>query len=390
MRLLVLLVVFLTACATQPARDSLNGLGALPDPPLLDNSYFGEEPSIVSVDEIFELTAEQKKNFSNYFNNFRYRRLLPNRRISRYLQDHLDQFNFYSDTLIARNALSQNLGNCLSLAIVTKALANVVNVEVGYELVSTPPIYQKEGDIILSSQHVRTLLFEPKPGEFEERQLFWRGFVRVDYFPSAGTRALRNVDEIEFYTMFYRNKAAEALTQNDHNLSFWYLKKGLELDKTDAHIINMLAVIHGRLGYPDYAEKLYLYGLKYGREKFELLHNYHILLVKQERTEEAEKIAIELGEYDDPDPYKWVSLGNVSYDGGDYTTAIHYYKKAIKMADYLHEPYEGIARAEFSRGKLNSARRAIEKAIKNAHKKETASIYQAKYDYITQLLAKKG
>ncbi|TQV87284.1 tetratricopeptide repeat protein [Aliikangiella coralliicola] len=390
MRLLVLLVVLLTACGTQPTRGPLTGLSTQPDLPMLDDSHFGPVPPIESVDSIFELTAEQKKDFLRHFNSLRYRSLLPNRKISRYLRDKLDQFNFYSDTLTAHDALSQNLGNCLSLAIVTKALADVVNVEVGYELVSTPPIYQKEGDFVLSAQHVRTLLFEPRIGEYEERQLFWRGFIRVDYFPSAGTRALRNVDEIEFYTMYYRNKAAEALTKDNDNLAFWYLKKGLELNKNDPHVINMLAIIHSRAGYPDYAERIYQYGLQYGNERFELLHNYHLLLVRLERTEDAAKIAAELSEYDDPDPYKWVSLGNIAYEAEDYSTAIYYYKKAAKMADYLHEPYEGIARAQFSLGKLKSARQAIKKAIENTHKKETTSMYQAKYDYLTQLIANKN
>lgn len=391
MRCLVFLfIVFLTACVTQPSRvSSEKKLALQPEIPMLDDSFFGEPQAIISVDKILSLTPEQKSKFFAHYNSAQYRALFPNKRISRYLTDQLKQFNFYSDTLTASEALSHNLGNCLSLAIVTKALANIVNVDIEYELVATPPIYQKEGDYVLSAQHVRTLLYDPKPGEIIGYNPLWRGFIRVDYFPAEGTRTLNKVDEDEFYSMYYRNKAAEALTSDNTDLAFWYLKKLLSSNKNDAGAINMLALLHKRLGYSDYAEKQFQYALRYSGESLELLNNYHILLKYLRRYDEADIIAKRMLKYKDPNPFKWVNLGITAYKAKDYTKAIHFFRKAIKLADYLHEPYAGISQVHYSRGNINLARRALKKAIENSHKKNTLSIYQAKYDHLTQLLNEK-
>ena len=48
----------------------------------------------------------------------------------------------------------------------------------------------------------------------------------------------------------------------------------------------------------------------------------------------------------------------------NYSAAIRHYKKAAKMADYLHEPLAGIARSQYLLGNFRPARNAIKKALK--------------------------
>ncbi len=63
-------------------------------------------------------------------------------------------------------------------------------------------------------------------------------------------------------------------------------------------------------------------------------------------------------------------------------------RKTIKMASYLHEPYVGIARSQYSLGKLRAAQRAMKKAIDNTHNKITMESYQTKYNILSKLLKK--
>jgi len=169
----------------------------------------------------------------------------------------LDQFNYYSDTYTATDSLLENKGNCLSPAILTKALADLVDVEVGYQLVETAPVFKKEGNIILSSQHIRTMLFSPDTSDSNGWVLF-RGRIIVDYFPTYSSHILREVDEDEFTSMYYTNKAAESMLRQDNNLTYWYLNKALKLKPTHSIAINMMALLHQKVGYPDYAERLFL------------------------------------------------------------------------------------------------------------------------------------
>lgn len=380
MRLLIVYIVFLlSACATISSNQLLEEKQAWPEPPMNEYLLIRQPEQADLSSGVYTLTEKQKQTFFAYYNSPENKHLLPNKKISLYLRDELANFNFYSDTLTASQAIVRRQGNCLSLAIVTKALADLVNVKIKYELVATPPMYQKNGDFIFVSQHVRTLLYDPEPGEFPDYSPLWRSFIRIDYFPSNGTHRLREVSEREFYSMYYNNKAAEALSLNKDDLAYWYLKKSLNVYKADAQTINMIALIHQRAGYPDSAEQLYRYGLKYGGENFELLSNYYDLLIDLNRINDADSVAMRLQKYKDPNPYKWINLGNQKFQEKNYSSAIYYYKKANKIADYLHEGYAGIARAQYSMGNLGSAQRSIKKAIKKSGNQEIAAMYKEEY-----------
>ena len=179
--------------------------------------------------------------------------------------------------------------------------------------------------------------------------------------------------------MYYINKAAEALGENNDALAFANLQKNLEIDKTEPQTVNMLAVIHERAGKMEHAEKLYEYGLKYGGDSFVLLNNYHNLLIGLNREQDANKIAIRLRKYDDPNPYKWMELGHKEYDARNFSKAIFYYTKARELAHYLHEPYAGIAKAHYSLGNLSSAKRSLKKAIENSQNQPITDKYEQQY-----------
>ena len=382
--------LFLLGCSSMPRQTGLEPESAAPALTILEDTFFTPATQPRPLSQVFKLTQTQKREFLDAYYHADFTSKKPKARVYAYLKNQLENFNFYSDTLSANESLSNNQGNCLSLAILTKTLADLVSVEVTYELVETTPIYQKEGDIILSSQHVRTSLFDPKSTLGTNQFSLFRGRIVIDYFPSRDSRVLRSVDEQEFFAMYYRNKAAEALIRDKEGEAFWNLKYALQQNPNDEHAINMLALLHERAGYPGYAENLYRYGLFYAKNKLDLLNNYHALLKAQNRLKEAELISEKLAIIDDPNPFKWISLGNKAYNSRDFSRAIAYYRKAGRLAPYLHESYAGVARSQYQLGRLTSAKSSLKKAIKNTHNQNTLSIYQAKLNMLSQLLAQES
>ena len=388
--LIFIQVLILSGCSTfgdfQLQKTDANTLSQLVVP--YDRNLFeGENLSVESIDEIFYLTESQKKDFWTYFNNPRNRDVYPNHRISRYLSSKLGTFNFYSDTLTASQALSNQLGNCLSLAIVTHALADLAGVTVKYELVKTPAIFQKEGDVVLASQHVQSLLYDPGPGEFNGKGPIWRSYIRVDYYPTGDTEPLRRVPTDEFFSMFYRNRAAEAIGAGRLSKAYAYLTEVLSRNKTDGQAINSMAVLHERMGEKEKARELYLFGLQYGEKsaEFDLLYNYHILLKTTGQAEELAIVEERLNRYKDKNPFRWVSKGEQALVSKNYRAAIRYFQKASKLASYLHEPYAGIAKAQAALGNAKAAKRALRKAIEKSRKAETKNLYQLKYETLVKL-----
>ncbi|MBE9548605.1 MAG: hypothetical protein IMF09_04300, partial [Proteobacteria bacterium] len=245
MRIVVILMFcFVTACSTVHDSEALSTTEAVrePLPPLLDDAYFGEPLEVYTVTQVFALTAQQQQDFRKKLKSPAYKSLPPSRQIYRYIQHRLEDFNYHSDTLISTDVLNRKSGNCLSLAIMTRALVNLTDVEITYELVETPPIYQSEGGMLLSSQHIRTVLSDPRAARSFQMLTLFQNKLTIDYFPVSGTRTLRMVDENEFYSMFYRNKAAEAMVANNNNLAFWNLKAALNQKPDDAQAINMMGL----------------------------------------------------------------------------------------------------------------------------------------------------
>ncbi len=378
---LFLALGFLTACGPS---SKVNLKNSYTEQDLFHDEVMGEPPQLLTLQEVFELTPEQKDHFLKNYHNFKYRDLSDSQRIYEFLKDQLDSFNFHSDTLVATDAMAQNSGNCLSLAILTKALAQLTNVGVSYELARTPPVFQREGDLLLSSQHIRAVIYD-KNSRNTKQFIKPNLKIKVDYFSTVGSRMLRRVNKEEFYAMFYSNRAAEAMVEGNYKYAYWHLKEALKHDNDNVIAINILGVIYRRLGLMDYAERTFQYGIASGENQLELLNNYHKLLVQQNRLTDAAVIAKKLENYDDPDPFKWIDLADAEMREGNYNNAIKLFNKAAEKASYLHQPYAGIAKANFYLGRTERAIRAIELAIEHSHRNDTTSLYEAKYDYFKSL-----
>ncbi len=394
MRFYFSLIIFisLTACVQVPEQGIVNTVIQIQTPPapLTEQSPFGETISIIPIEKVFQLNQLQQQDFLSFYHNKKYSRVYPNHRISRYLKKKLATFGFFTETLTASEGVESEQGNCLSLAILTHALAKLVNVEFSHDLVATPALFRKENGVVLSTQHVKSLLYDPKHDNEEGFFMLIRGRVTIDYFPVDGTQTLRNVREDEFNAMYYQNKSVEAYVKGNNNLSYWYAVAALNQHKNDAQAINMIAILYNKAGLNQHAEAMYQHGIKYSDNKFELLNNYQLYLVKNKRLAEANIISQQLNTYDQPNPFKWVTLGNRLYQQGLYSKAISAYKKALKIADYLHEPYFGIARSEFLKGNLHRAKAAMGQAIKKSSEQQGPSKYETKYDAITKLLEKRS
>ncbi len=346
---------------------------------LFNDQVMGKPSVLLSQDEVFDLTPKQKEDIKRLFRSADYRNLSPSQQVYQFLKTQLHHFNFYSKTLIAHEALDQNAGNCLSLAILTKALAKMNNVGIQYELAKTPGVFQRENGFLLNSQHIRTVIFD-KNQRYSPYYSSKDLKIKIDYFSTLGSRTLRKVNKDEFYAMFYSNRAAEAMIDGEMKSAYWHLKEAIQLDPDNLVAINMLGVLYGRMGHANYAERLFEHGLSFGHDQLEMLNNYHKLLERNNRTAKALEIATILDDYDDPDPFKWLDLADQELKNENYIRAIRYYEKAIQKADYLHQPYAGLAKANFFLGRTHKAIAAIRQAIENAHNGQMVSVYQTKYD----------
>ena len=343
-----------------------------------ESDLFGESPGIASITDIHQLSDEQKKAFQTWFDDPLKQETPAHQRVYDYLESITMDFGYQGETYAAEEALRESTGNCLSLAILTTALAKQAGVETGYQLVDSAPVFESQENVVFRGQHVRTKLFNPVQNLEEGELVLLRGGLLVDYFPDDWDRFVSNLSESEYHAMYFNNLASEAIDRKDFNSAYWLLRKVLELTPENAGAINSMAVVYRHAGNVEKSEEIYKYGIEHLPNKVSLLRNYRELLMDQNRIDEAEEINTALAKLGESSPFDWLHAGHDAYNNGDYRDAVSYYKKAVEIAPYLHESYAGMAKAYYMLGYKSSAKREFQNAQKMSYQKSINSLYQAK------------
>jgi Tfp pilus assembly protein PilF len=372
---LILLVCLVSACTKQAV---LVVEEAPPEPTVSYPSLalFGAAPEMLAPEQLFKLTAQQQSDFLAYFSHPDYQEILPNSRVADYLQHSTFDFSYMPVTLVASESLDLGEGNCMSLAILTTALARAADVKINYQLIDSSPVFEQKDDVIVKGVHVRTKLLRPyQPNSIPVLGL--TGTI-VDYFPSGINQFLGNISEAEFISMYYLNIATDFIQEQDYKTSYWFALRALEFAPNYAAGITAMALVYKRVGEQAKAEEIYRFGLEVTEDKLGLLKNYHILLTQQGRSQEADDVQHEIDKYVDLSPYPWINIADGALEMGEYPEAIKYYKKSIELAPYLQYGYLGLAKVYNYQGDLVKAKSMLEKAIGNNTAAEITHLYHEK------------
>lgn len=333
--------------------------------------------AFVQEDALFTLSEEQKASFLADFHTRTSRGVRPHEALSEFLENRLDSFTFYGATLLAEEAWGQNKGNCMSLAILTTALAKLVDLDFDYREVNSIPVFEKNNDLLLSSSHVQTRVFAPLVDDPEVR-LLYRSNVVIDYFPVNTNHTNMTVDFNTFLAMYYRNKAADALLVNDINRAFSYIMQGFEKSPNDVGVINMLAVLHRRAGDYETAEKIYQTGLKINPNSLSLLSNYIVLSEHKENSDLVSELRDRMLDLDDPNPYIWLEQAYSAEQRGDRRRAKKMFEKTLRIAPYVQPAYVGLYRMFLAEGEHEKAEAMLKAALQWSYEMEERKIYKFK------------
>jgi Tfp pilus assembly protein PilF len=366
--------VLLSACSTNPGLEDVPQSSSLK----LDSDLFGDRPNIISVSEIHELSVEQTLEFGRYLNDPWNQNESAHRLVSDYLEKITDDFTYHAETYTASETLDKSAGNCLALAILTTALAKVADVEIGYRLTDSLPVFESRGNHIRRELHVRSFLYDPTWEPLEGYLVLSRPGVTVDYFPIDSDRFVGNIDDSEYHSMYYRNKAADAIQDENLSEAYWLLIQSLELSPLNAESLNMLAIVNDRAGDKSKSEEIYRYAIQNSPRQVSLLRNYGIFLRREGRSAEADEIDKTLSQLHDPNPFDWISAGQNAYEANEFWHAIGFFRKGADLAPYLHEAHFGLAKAHFRLGKLDIAEQELQLALSHSTGSTSRKLYEAK------------
>jgi Tfp pilus assembly protein PilF len=343
--------------------------------PELDNSSFESLP-VTPDSELFVLTEKQRTDFIDYYRAIANRDIPKHKRLSNYLSDKLDRFNFLGETFTATQTLNEGSGNCLSLAILTTALADSVGLKTKHQMMNSEPIYHRHSNIMKTSGHVRTFVFSK---EKKGRNVRSEAAV-IDYFPEIKEVAGEFVSEEDFISMYYQNLAGEAIIAKDYDTAFSYLQEALKQNQYNPYTLNTLAVLHNQVEQHENTKKLYEFAINNTKKTVNLVSNYANYLEAHGQADKAKSLLIEIETTEDSNPYEWLDIANQNLKDGEHELALQYFERALELGPYLHEVHFGLAQLYWQQGNTDKAIESLEKA------KELTPEYPQKRLYIAKAM----
>jgi Tfp pilus assembly protein PilF len=326
-------------------------------------------------EDIFYLTTEQKADVLARVNKLIALGEPRHKALSSVLHARMGSFTYYGETYNAEESMRLNKGNCMSLAVLTGAFAELIGLDYSFREVNTLPIFDKQNNLILSSSHVQSILYDESFTAEEGVFYLTKPGTVIDYFPESGDRRGGKVSKSSFISMYYKNLAADALINNQLSEAFYLAEKSYQYDASNAAVINLLGVIHRRAGDNESAEKIYRAGMEFDSSNLALMSNYIMLLKSEQRFSEANLIEQKLDLLDDPNPYQWLEQ---AYAAKSNRKAAIYFQKALKKAPYLHQAYLGLYQIHLAEGQNAQAKKMLTKALEWSYEAEERKLYKYK------------
>jgi len=372
----LLVCLALAACADAP-------VGPAPPDPLFADASFAPPSDHVARAEVFQVSAPMRQYLQTRVAELASTHGEARGLLESLFKDKRVQVDYDAEfTRTAAQAFDARAGNCLSLAIVTGAMAKELGLEVTYQSVQTSEHWEREGDLLELVGHVNVTLGWPVP-----KARSW-GFNNdrwtVDFLPETDLRHLvtQPITEARVTAMFMNNRAAEALAARRVDDAYWWVRSGVEADPTFVVLYNTLGVTYVRKGMPRQAETAFRHALSLSPDSQESWNNLAALLRREGRMEQASQI-----EQAHP-PSKAAVVAVAIDDGlranaeGDYPRALELFKRALRASGDSHRLHYLLAVTYLNLGDRRSAMAQLQEAREDSITKRQRTVYTSKIEML--------
>jgi Flp pilus assembly protein TadD len=284
-------------------------------------------------------------------------------------------------TRTAAEAFDARTGNCLSLALMSAALAKHLRLPVRYQALVGYQTWSRSGSLTFVSGHVSLVV---------GRSLLDRALVtdstasdlRMDFgaiAPGRGAR-MREVSEATIVAMFLNNRAAESLLAGDAASANAHARAAARAEPHYAASYNTLGVVYRRQGIDGAAERAFVHALTLADDDSAALSNLAVLLEAQGRATEAVPLRARLARLQAEPPFQHFDLAREALARGDYAQARDHLLRELKRDPEYHEFHYWLALALAGLGDTQGAARHLSRAVDNSVTRQERALYAGKLD----------
>ncbi|MFT6954799.1 MAG: tetratricopeptide (TPR) repeat protein [Glaciecola sp.] len=291
-----------------------------------------------------------------------------------------------SANTIASETFKNGSANCLSLSIMTFAMAKEAQLQSDFQIVEIPEYWTRRGGYTLLNGHIN-LRIKAKTNSNITR-LFENVFV-VDFDPSAGANKFptQYASEKVVLAMFYNNKGADALLNENSDLAYAYLREAILADENYAGAWVNLGLLYRKKGLYNLALGAYNQAIALNEDYNTAWENLAILYEHLGDTKAAFDIHTRLDQKRQKNPFYHQMLAEIDRNEGSLENSILHYKKAIGLNNNQHQFYFGLATVYFDKGDFEKSEHYLMLAIRKAGKGNVADMYLNKLSALSSFIA---
>lgn len=376
----VMLVLGLAACASAPP------VPVLPPDAVLHDQAFTRPAALPQPDAVFAVSPEMTRYVQETAQGVLKRNGLDHGLVEALYSRRQLQLEYDSErTRSAAEAFDARAGNCLSLAIMTGALADELGLQVRFQTVDVENTWERSGALLMLNNHINVSLRRPLESS---RVISTTGeWLTVDFLPPRSIERLKvhEVSRERVVAMFMNNRAAEELAQERPEAAYWWAREAVRQDAAFADAYNTLAVIYRRHGQPAWAEAALRRTLALRPDSPIALDNLAGLLEQQGRSAEAAPLRARLAQLQPSAPFTFFDEGMAALQRGDYARARDLLEREVARSNDYHEVHMGLAVAYMNLGNTAAAARHLELARENVGSRKRKAIYAAKLEQLKAL-----
>ncbi|MFS2005005.1 tetratricopeptide repeat protein [Duganella sp. CT11-25] len=377
---IILCAALLSACASlSPVRT--------PPPQVFHDQLFQPPSAPIDTSSVFALSPRMRAYLQQEIS------LAHGKDVRRQLFDALyrkDKLQLEYDSAMTRNAsqtFDARAGNCLSLAIMTAALARELNLVVQFQQVQVDESWSRSGNLYFASNHVNLSLGKQRT----EHNPYSGGYnvdlsnaLTVDFIPipQKSRENARPLEEHTVIAMYLNNRAAEQLAAGKVDDAYWSVRKAAEVDPRFLNAYNTLGVIYQYAGHFEAAEQTLRYAQSQAPDNTIFLSNLAQTLESANKLDEAAVVRARLVQLEPHPPFHFFNLGQEAMKLGDYERARKMFERELERVPDYHEFHFWLALANYQLGNLRAADTHMARALENSTTRGDHDLYAAKLDRI--------
>lgn len=281
----------------------------------------------------------------------------------------------------AAQAFDARAGNCLSLVILTAAMARELGLQVRYQSAYREEVWSRKGNLLLRSGHVNITLgrriadhgLNPFPQD-----------MTIDFLPQEELRNLRTVEipESLVVAMFMNNRAVEALVQDRLDDAYAWARAAVRAEATFLAAQNTLGVVYLRRGALGQAGVVFNHVLAVEPDHTRALANLAEVATREGRTADAAQLRARLARLEPEPPLHYFNLGLAAMQRDDFRAARDLFAKEAARGDASAEVRFWLGVAHYRLGDAEHATKELSLAAEASASRRERELYSAKLDWL--------